>query len=501
MSSPVEPMASHTLHPVILCGGAGTRLWPLSRETYPKQFLALQGGKTMLQDTVLRLDGLDASVPRYTPWVVCNQDHRFLAAQQLRDIGVRGERLLLEPCARNTAPALTLAALSAQAVDPHAVLLAMPADHVVADAPALQAAVEAAWPLACAGAMVTFGITPLRPETGYGYIQQGAVLPDGIGREIAGFTEKPNAERASAYVESGQYLWNAGLFMVRADQWLKALDAFQPDMLAKCQEAMAGQTQDDDFIRPDMAAFAACPSDSIDYAVMEHLPLQGGALGVPARVVALDAGWSDLGAWDALWDVLDHDAQGNAHVLQAPGQVLSVDSHNTLVLAESALVATVGLSDVVVVQTPDAVLVVDKRRTQDVKKVVQALQAQTQQRRALAQVHRKVHRPWGWYDSIDAGERFQVKRIVVNPGASLSLQMHHHRAEHWVVVKGTAEVTNGDRTFLLGENESTFIPLGHIHRLRNPGKLPLEIVEVQSGSYLGEDDIVRYEDSYGRTHP
>ena len=500
MSSPVEPMASHTLHPVILCGGAGTRLWPLSRETYPKQFLALQGSTTMLQDTVLRLDGLDASVPRHAPWVVCNQDHRFLAAQQLRDIGVGGGRLLLEPCARNTAPALTLAALSAQAVDPHAVLLAMPADHVVADAPALQAAVEAAWPLACAGAMVTFGITPLRPETGYGYIQQGAVLPDGIGREIAGFTEKPNAERASAYVESGQYLWNAGLFMVRADQWLKALDAFQPDMLAKCQKAMAGQTQDADFIRPDMAAFAACPSDSIDYAVMEHLPLQGEALGVPARVVALDAGWSDLGAWDALWDVLDHDAQGNAHVLQAPGQVLSVDSHNTLVLAESALVATVGLSDVVVVQTPDAVLVVDKRRTQDVKKVVQALQAQTQQRRALAQVHRKVHRPWGWYDSIDAGERFQVKRIVVNPGASLSLQMHHHRAEHWVVVKGTAEVTNGDKTFLLGENESTFIPLGHIHRLANPGKLPLEMIEVQSGSYLGEDDIVRYEDTYGRAH-
>ena len=263
---------------------------------------------------------------------------------------------------------------------------------------------------------------------------------------------------------------------------------------------MAGQTQDADFIRPDMVAFAACPSDSIDYAVMEHLPLQGEALGVPARVVALDAGWSDLGAWDALWDVLDHDAQGNAHVLQAPGQVLSVDSHNTLVLAESALVATVGLSDVVVVQTPDAVLVVDKRRTQDVKKVVQALQAQTQQRRALAQVHRKVHRPWGWYDSIDAGERFQVKRIVVNPGASLSLQMHHHRAEHWVVVKGTAEVTNGDKTFLLGENESTFIPLGHVHRLANPGKLPLEMIEVQSGSYLGEDDIVRYEDTYGRVH-
>ena len=493
-------MAPHTLHPVILCGGAGTRLWPLSRETYPKQFLALQGGSsTMLQDTARRLDGLDASIPQHAPWVVCNQEHRFLAAQQLQEAGITGAQLLLEPCARNTAPALTLAALAAQAADPQAVLLAMPADHVVANAPALRAAVQAAWPLACAGAMVSFGITPQRPEIGYGYICQGATLPGSTGCEIAGFAEKPDAERARAYVESGQYLWNAGLFMVRADQWLRALGALQPQMLAQCQTAMATRTQDADFIRPQPAAFADCPADSIDYAVMEHLPAQGAALGVPARVVALDAGWSDLGAWDALWDVLEHDAQGNAHVAQEPGQVLAVDSRNTLVLAESALVATVGLSDVVVVQTPDAVLVADKRRTQDVKKVVQALQALPQHRRTLAQAHRKVHRPWGWYDSIDAGERFQVKRIVVHPGASLSLQMHHHRAEHWVVVKGTAEVTNGERTFLLGENESTFIPLGHVHRLRTPGKLPLEIIEVQSGSYLGEDDIMRYEDSYGRT--
>ena len=491
-------MASHTLHPVILCGGAGTRLWPLSRETYPKQFLALQGGSTtMLQDTARRLDGLEAHLPRHAPWVVCNHEHRFLAAQQLHEAGVAGAQLLLEPCARNTAPALTLAALAAQAADPHAVLLAMPADHVVANTPALQAAVLAAWPLACAGAMVTFGITPQRPETGYGYIQQGAPVPGSVACEIAGFAEKPTAERARAYLESGQYLWNAGLFMVRADQWLRALGALQPLMLAQCQAAMAGRTQDADFIRPQPQAFAACPADSIDYAVMEQLPSQGAALDVAARVVALDAGWSDLGAWDALWDVLERDPQGNAHVAQEPGQVLAVDSHNTLVLAESALVATVGLNDVVIVQTPDAVLVADKRRTQDVKKVVQALQTQ---RRSLAQTHRKVHRPWGWYDSIDAGERFQVKRIVVNPGASLSLQMHHHRAEHWVVVKGTAEVTNGDKTFLLGENESTFIPLGHLHRLANPGKLPLEMIEVQSGSYLGEDDIVRYEDTYGRAH-
>ena len=493
-------MVLHTLHPVILCGGAGTRLWPLSRETYPKQFLALQGGTTtMLQDTALRLNGLDASVPRHAPWVVCNQDHRFLAAQQLHEAGITGAKLLLEPCARNTAPALTLAALAAQAVDPGAVLLAMPADHIVSILPALHAAVMAAWPMACQGAMVTFGITPQRPETGYGYIRQGLAVAHGAGHEIAGFAEKPSAEKARAYIESGEYLWNAGLFMVRADQWLKALQALQPQMLMQCQKAMSGCVQDADFIRPQAAYFEDCPADSIDYAVMEHLPSQGTQLEVPARVVALDAGWSDLGAWDALWEVLERDAEGNAHVVQEPGQVLTVDTWNTLVLAESALVATVGLNNVVVVQTPDAVLVADKSRTQDVKKVVQALQAQPVKKRALAQAHRKVHRPWGWYDSIDAGERFQVKRIVVNPGASLSLQMHHHRAEHWVVVKGTAEVTNGERTFLLGENESTFIPLGHIHRLKNPGKVPLEIIEVQSGSYLGEDDIVRYEDSYGRT--
>ena len=488
-------MVAHKLHPVILCGGAGTRLWPLSRENYPKQFLALQDGNTtMLQNTALRLNGLEAHIPLHAPWVVCNQEHRFLAAQQLQEAGVVSA-LLLEPCPRNTAPALTLAALAAQAMDPHAVLLAMPADHVVTNIPALQTALLAAWPLACAGAMVTFGVRPQRPETGYGYIQQGASLPDGIGHEIVGFAEKPSAERAQAYLTSGEYLWNAGLFMVRADQWLRALGTLQPQVLAQCQAAMATQTRDADFIRPDAPAFTACPADSIDYAVMEHLPTQGSEIGVAACVVALDAGWSDLGAWDALWDVLPHDEQGNAHVAQKAGQVLAVDSRNTLVLAESALVATVGLQDVVVVQTPDAVLVADKQHTQDVKKVVQALQTQ---RRTLAQAHRKIHRPWGWYDSIDSGERFQVKRIVVHPGASLSLQMHHHRAEHWVVVKGTAEVTNGERTFLLSENESTFIPLGHVHRLRNPGKVPLEIIEVQSGSYLGEDDIVRYEDTYGR---
>jgi len=492
-------MASHTLHPVILCGGAGTRLWPLSRETHPKQFLALQGSSSMLQNTVQRLHGLDADIPQQTPWIVCNQEHRFLAAQQLHEAGIVHAQLLLEPCARNTAPALTLAALAAQAVDPHAVLLAMPADHVIAQPLALHGAIQNAWPLACSGSMVTFGITPQRPETGYGYIHLGAPIQGHAGYAITSFAEKPSIERARAYVESGEYLWNAGLFMVRADQWLRALAQLQPSMLAQCQTAMQASSHDADFIRPEASAFTACQADSIDYAVMEHLPAQGKALGVPAHVTVLDAGWSDLGAWDALWDIAEHDTEGNAHITHNSGQALAIDSQGTLVLAESALVATVGLCDVVIVQTPDAILVADRHSTQQVKQVVQALQSQQGKQSTLTHAHRKVHRPWGWYDSIDAGERFQVKRIVVYPEASLSLQMHHHRAEHWIVVKGTAEVTNGERTFLLGENESTFIPLGHIHRLRNPGKLPLEIIEVQSGSYLGEDDIVRYEDTYGRT--
>jgi len=452
----------------------------------------------MLQNTAQRLQGLEG-IPQQAPWIVCNQEHRFLAAQQLHEAGIKQARLLLEPCARNTAPALTLAALAAQAVDPHAILLAMPADHVITQPPALHAAIQVAWLLAIEGSMVTFGITPQRPETGYGYIHRGVSVVGSAGYTIAGFAEKPTHERARNYVETGEYLWNAGLFMVRANQWLYALGQLQPAMLAQCQAAMQASTHDADFIRPESTAFAACPSDSIDYAVMEHLPEQGPKIGVAAHVVALDAGWSDLGAWDALWDIVEHDAQGNAHIAHNGGQALAIDSQNTLVLTENALVATVGLRDVVVVQTPDAVLVADRHSTQQVKQVVQTLQSQPGQQRTLTHAHRKVHRPWGWYDSIDMGERFQVKRIVVHPGASLSLQMHHHRAEHWIVVKGTAEVTNGERTFLLGENESTFIPLGHAHRLRNPGKLPLEIIEVQSGSYLGEDDIVRYEDSYGRT--
>lgn len=481
-------MTNHLLLPVILCGGSGTRLWPLSRETYPKQFLALGGdGVSMLQDTARRLDGVASHVPKAPPIVVCNHEHRFLAAQQLQEAGMEGARLILEPCGRNTAPALTLAALVA---DPQAILLAMPADHVMTQIAQLHAAVETAWQLASEGAMVTFGIVANRPETGYGYIQKAQALKGGNAFAIQSFAEKPSQELAQTYVQSGDYLWNSGLFMVQAGQWLKAMAALQPQMLQTCQDAVAKCVQDMDFIRPDGKAFATCPADSIDYAVMEHLP-GNDALGIPARVVSLDAGWSDLGAWDALWDVLPHDAQGNAHA----GQTLAIDTRDSLLFSETCLVATVGVDNLVVVETPDAILVADKRKTQDVKKIVAELKAQ---KRPLAFNHRKVHRPWGWYDSIDSGERFQVKRIVVKPGAQLSLQMHHHRAEHWIVVKGTAQVTNGDKTFLLSENESTFIPLGHIHRLANPGKVPLEIIEVQSGSYLGEDDIVRFEDTYGR---
>ena len=476
------------LVPVVLCGGSGTRLWPLSRETYPKQFLPLGGnGASMLQDTVQRTQGVAGHVPKSPPIVVCNVEHRFLAAQQLQEAGVQGARLVLEPVGRNTAPALTLAALLA---DPQAVLLAMPADHVVRDVASLHRAIETAWRLAVDGAMVTFGVVADRPETGYGYIETARPIANGAAFTIASFAEKPTREVAQRYLDGGNYLWNSGLFMVRADQWLKAMAELQPAMLGACRAAMERSSRDLDFVRPDEQSFCACPADSIDYAVMERLPGHA-ALAMPACVVPLDAGWSDLGAWDALWDVLPRDADGNAHT----GHTLAVDTRDSLLFSQSALVTTVGVDNLIVVETPDAILVADKRKTQDVKKVVAALKAR---QRPVTDRHRKVHRPWGWYDCIDGGERFQVKRIVVNPGAKLSLQMHHHRAEHWIVVRGTAEVTKGDEVFLLGENESTYIPLGHAHRLANPGKVPLEIIEVQSGSYLGEDDIVRFEDTYGR---
>lgn len=467
-------------------------MWPLSRESYPKQFLALTGRHTMLQDTALRLQGLPDSVDVMAPIVVCNAEHRFLAASQLSTVQTAKPHILLEPVGRNTAPALTLAALQGCASGGDPILLAMPADHVVTDRPAFHAAVLKALSIATEGGMVTFGILADRPETGYGYIQRGAPQSHGAYR-IASFAEKPDLDTARRYVESGGYFWNSGLFMMRASVWLKAIEHCRHDILQACTAAMTHSVRDLDFVRPDAAAFKACPSDSIDYAVMERLPALP-ELDIPACVLPLQAGWSDLGAWDAVWDVLDHDANGNAIV----GEGVLHDSTGSLVLASSRLVAGVGLKHLVIIETPDAVLVVDKAQTQAVKQVVAQLKAQGH---ALANTHRKVHRPWGWYDSIDMGERFQVKRIVVNPGATLSLQMHHHRAEHWIVVCGTAEVTNGEKVFLLSENESTYIPLGHVHRLANPGKVPLELIEVQSGRYLGEDDIVRLDDTYGRKKP
>ncbi len=482
-------MTTTTLVPVILCGGSGTRLWPLSRETYPKQFLALNSdGISLLQDTFRRLERVAQSIPKAAPIVVCNNEHRFLAAQQLHEAGIGKTKLVLEPIGRNTAPALTMAALVA--ATPQAILLAMPADHVITNVAQLDEAVQIAWQLAEDGAMVTFGIVASRPETGYGYIQKAEAINGGSAFAIQSFVEKPGLELAEAYVASGNYLWNSGLFMVRADQWLKAVAALQPRMLQVCQAALDQSTQDMDFIRPHGETFADCPADSIDYAVMEHLP-GNTTLGIPARVVPMDAGWSDMGTWDALWEVLPRDAHGNAY----KGQTLAVDTRNSLLFSETRLVATVGVDNLVVVETADAILVADKRRTQDVKQIVASLR---ESGREMAHSHRKVYRPWGWYDAIDAGERFQVKRIVVNPGARLSLQKHRYRAEHWVVVQGTAEVTNGEDCYLLGPNQSTYIPVGQMHRLANPGESPLEIIEIQSGDYLGEDDIVRYDDVYGR---
>ena len=478
-----------TIKSVILSGGSGTRLWPASRESYPKQLLPLTGERSLLQETATRLRGFTAAEVDPRPLVITNEEYRFIIAEQLRQIGVRSPQIVLEPVGRNTAPALTLAALTA-AEEGDPILLVMPADHVIGDLGAFQHTIAVGAAAARSGALVTFGIVPDHAETGYGYIRAGAVLAAGEGaRALEEFVEKPDRETAERYVSSGEYYWNSGIFMMKASVWMAAITHFNPDMARSCSAAIDGRSQDADFVRLDAAAFERSPSDSIDYAVMEKLATASD-LG-QGVVVPLSAGWSDVGAWDALWAVSEKDADGNA----ARGEVIFEGSHNTLVHADSRLVAAIGCEDMIVVETPDAVMVAHKTRTQDVKKVVARLKAEG---RSLTQSHRKVYRPWGWYDSIDAGERFQVKRIVVNPGAKLSLQMHHHRAEHWIVVRGTAEVTSGDKTFLLAENESTYIPLGHTHRLSNPGKVPLEIIEVQSGSYLGEDDIVRFEDTYGR---
>ena len=470
---------------VIMAGGSGTRLWPLSRAGYPKQFLVLSGNRSLFQQAAARLQALGGegiSVGR--PLVVGNEEHRFLVLDQLRELRIDPAALLLEPVGRNTAPALTLAALQAQANGEDPVLVVTPADQTVTDEAAFVAALQQAVRLAAQGGITILGITPDRPETGYGYIR---VADTGAAPRVAQFVEKPDLDTAQRYLAEGQYFWNAGMFVLKASTWLAALQRWRPDIASATRAAFDARSTDAQFVRPDKAAFAAVPSESVDYAVMERCP----GSDIDIRMVALDAGWNDLGAWEAVWQVLPKDEAGNAQV----GDTIVKDSQNTLVHASSRLVSAVGLTDIVIVETADAVLVADRERSQEVKQIVAHLGREQRGEHAL---HRKVHRPWGWYDSIDSGARFQVKRIMVKPGASLSLQKHHHRAEHWIVVSGTAEVTNGDKVILLTENQSTYIPLGEVHRLANPGKVPLEIIEVQSGSYLGEDDIVRFEDTYGR---
>ncbi len=466
------------LVPVILSGGAGTRLWPLSREMYPKQLLALTGKNTMLQDTVTRLAGIAGA---QAPIVVCNEAHRFTVAEQIRALGFQASAILLEPVGRNTAPALALAALQALKLDADAILVVAPADHVIRDVRAFQAAAALASGLAQGGKLITFGIVAHAPETGYGYIRRGG--GEGPAYPVAQFIEKPPLDVAAQFVASGDYYWNSGMFVFKAQRYLAELKAFAPDILEASRAALTAARTDLDFVRIDKAEFEKCRGESIDYAVMEKTR--------DAVVLPLDAGWSDVGSWSSLFDALPADEEGN--VLQ--GDVLVYDTHDCYVHSTSRLVAAVGMDDHIIVETKDAILVAPKERVQDVKELVSMIKKSGRSESAW---HREVFRPWGSYDSIDNGERFQVKRLSVKPGGVLSLQMHHHRAEHWIVVQGTARITCNDKTFLLSENESTYIPIGATHRIENPGKMPLHIVEVQSGSYLGEDDIVRLEDNYGR---
>ena len=472
------------LQPVILSGGSGTRLWPLSRRAHPKQFLALIDDASLLQSTAARLDSLEGMARVRAPLIVCNEAHRFLAAEQLRASGHAAGNILLEPIGRNTAPALTLAALDAAADDP--VLIVMPADHAVKDVDAFAGAVAAGLQHAAAGKVVTFGIVPDKPQTGFGYIRAGAEV-DAQTFSLEAFVEKPDRATAESYLARGGYFWNSGIFLLRATRWLELIARFRPDIAAAVRSAYASGLRDMDFFRVDAEAFAASPADSIDYAVMEPLSREAGE----CLVVPLDAGWSDIGAWAALWEVSERDAAGNA----CHGDVMTFDAHDNLLHAQHRIVAAVGVQDLVVVETADAVLVAHRDHTEDVKRITEQLD---EQGRCESEFHRRVHRPWGSFEGVDQGERFQVKRLTVKPGASLSLQMHHHRAEHWIVVSGTARVTRDDSECLLSENQSTYIPIGTRHRLENPGTIPLEIIEVQSGSYLGEDDIVRFEDVYNR---
>ncbi|MGK0703529.1 mannose-1-phosphate guanyltransferase [Yokenella regensburgei] len=477
-------MSQAQLYPVVMAGGSGSRLWPLSRVLYPKQFLCLKGDLTMLQATIHRLNGVQCE----SPVVICNEQHRFIVAEQLRKLNKLTENIILEPAGRNTAPAIALAAMAAvrQSPDTDPLMLVLAADHVIQDEEAFRRAVLDAIPHAESGKLVTFGIVPTLPETGYGYIRRGEAVSteqDTQAFQVAQFVEKPNLDTAQAYVASGEYYWNSGMFLFRAGRYLEELNKFRPDIYGACEQAMAVVDPDLDFIRVDEAAFLACPEESVDYAVMERT--------ADAVVVPMDAGWSDVGSWSSLWEISHHTAEGNVH----HGDVISHKTENSYVYAESGLVTTVGVKDLVVVQTKDAVLIADRHAVQDVKKVVERIKADG---RHEHHIHREVYRPWGKYDSIDAGDRYQVKRITVKPGEGLSLQMHHHRAEHWIVVAGTAKVTINDDITLLGENESVYIPLGATHCLENPGKIPLDLIEVRSGSYLEEDDVVRFADRYGR---
>ncbi|WP_444935010.1 mannose-1-phosphate guanylyltransferase/mannose-6-phosphate isomerase [Microbulbifer sp. JTAC008] len=462
-----------TIKPVIMAGGSGSRLWPASRQLMPKQFLDLMGRGSMLIETISRLEGLQ----HQAPIIVCNEEHRFIAAEELRQNNIEGSTIILEPAGRNTAPAIALAALAA---DPEDILLVLAADHVIQDHEAFHLAVNTAIPQAKDDKLVTFGVVPKSPHTGYGYIRSESIHRVS---KIAEFVEKPNLETAKCYLESGEYFWNSGMFMFQAGVYLRELELQRPDILKACKLAMDAAESDLSFLRPDAMRFRGCPDESIDYAVMEKT---GNAVAVP-----MDAQWSDVGCWGSLWEISDKDLNGNV----IRGDVLLHDTNNCYLDAGGKLVAAIGLQDVVIVETKDALLVADRHKIQQVKQVVTQLKDDG---RSEYKHGREVYRPWGHYDSIDFGPRDQVKRITVKPGAKLSVQMHHHRAEHWIVVSGTAKVTIGDRTSLISENESTYIPIGQVHALENPGKIPLEMIEVQTGSYLGEDDIVRFQDRYGR---